>query len=191
MPRIVGVKERSDLDLWSGWSTSPNGELCSEVSFGPSIDLFTFDISRRILCNSFGSLMPSYEGNKHTFIGASIYVSFDSQETYDMFFSSVRFTVMNGDTEIESFSPKEIIIPDIQKKVNDVPSPTFNFGICGEVMFKQSITVATHVRMTSDQPFVDRMHSIKTNGIITDRDDIEKRARISVTLFGNKVRDVQ
>lgn len=184
MPRVIGVKERFDLDLWAGWAAGPYDEHQSDVPFSDQIKLATFDIGKTVLSNTYGSLHPSYSGNKHCFVGSYIYASFDDLETYKLFFKSVEFFLVNDQDVLDSFLPRNMILPDNWPKDDGIPDTSFDFGICGHVMFEKQQEIVTHVLMVSQIPFVEKMKSIAV-------ETPNAFARISISLFGSKLRDVQ
>ncbi len=208
MPRIEPIKEIIDLDMWSGWTTAPLEEegkddrARSSIAFIGTMNLFSFDHHNKFLSNAHGSILPRSDVT-HNVKGANIYCSFDSLETYKLFFDCVMFKIIKSDKIEIDFSPVLMVVPDpwprlhpdmqakITKPTPIIPAPSFDFGICGHVLFEKPIENPTLLQMISEETFVNKMNETAHNRMFHRMKEIEKSARITVKLFGEKTRVVQ
>lgn len=202
MVTLTSVKEIIDLDMWSSWATAPLEEegkderARSSVGFGKTMNFFTFDHHNKFLSNAHGHILPRSDCT-HNVKGVNIYASFDSLETYRLFFESVTFKIFKNEGMVESFPALDMITCDIWEYLKPstpegdvIPAPAFDFGICGHVLFEKPIENPNQLQMLSEDTFVKKMNEIAHNRMFHRMTGIEKSAKITIKLFGEKTRVV-
>jgi hypothetical protein len=163
------------------------------------MNLFASSYHNKLLSNSNGSILPLYS-TTYNVKGANIYCSFDSLETYKLFFYSVAFKIIKNSKVEADFTPLSMIVPDTWPKIKPLvpddcinenvifPAPAFDFGICGHILFKKPIENPTRLQVISNEPFVKKMNEIAHNRMFHRMTGIEKSAKITIKFFGEKMR---